>query len=340
MKCQNNALFDLRGKDKTLAGVAGLSNTNIKSFTSDINTVVTEYEDHLGDDAARKECLDQLKAVVTHSCGDHSNCKHEKWCSFLRVKNQHPDWTDEEITIQATKESHRPLGKRNMSLAESGIAALQNNIRKRFNENTIDNIASGGCSNLSESFWNIVTKFSEGKRLNQDHTDHYIISNLLTFCRIGPGNIERTHDQISDRLGLAVTSPELRRQAKAIKKRDDNKKRQATDEYKKSRSLAKMSRDHRMGKADNKKMHKSGKVPLTESSKSKASTKTRKQPACTICKQKSHTCRQCIMPPQMKRTVAQLEDLDFDAIDKASKYGIKAAKRCKVDLLDFDDFIF
>ena len=46
------------------------------------------------------------------------------------------------------------------------------------------------------------------------------------------------------------------------------------------------------------------------------------------------------MPPQMKRTAVQLEGLDFDAIDKASKYGIKAAKRCKVDLLDFDDFVF
>ncbi|KAL7528573.1 hypothetical protein ACHAXR_002515 [Thalassiosira sp. AJA248-18] len=233
MKCQNNSLFDLRGKDKTLSGVAGLSNTNIKCCTSDINAVVTEYKEHLGDDTAKNECLEQLDAVVTHACGDHSNCKHEKWCLFLRVKREHPDWADDEITIQATKESPRPLAKRNLSLADSGVALIQRIIRKRFNENTIDIIASasGGCSNLSESFWNIVTKWSEGKRLCQDHTDHYIRSNEITFCRIGSGNIERTHDQLSERLGLAVTSPELRRQAKAVKKREgDNKRKKGTDD--------------------------------------------------------------------------------------------------------------
>ncbi|KAL7528572.1 hypothetical protein ACHAXR_002514 [Thalassiosira sp. AJA248-18] len=101
-----------------------------------------------------------------------------------------------------------------------------------------------------------------------------------------------------------------------------------------------MTRDHRMGKVDSKKLHKSGKVPLTESAGSNASTTPWNLQTCSIRKLKGHNCKKCIMLPQMKRTVAQLADLDFDAIDKASQHGIKAPNRCKVNLLDFDDFIF
>jgi len=95
-----------------------------------------------------------------------------------------------------------------MSLSKLGIEKLTSEILSRFNSKTIDKIAGGGCSNLSENSWGVGTKFSEGKRLNFDHTDAYIISNKLTFCRIGVENIEDTHDNVSARLGLNVTSPE------------------------------------------------------------------------------------------------------------------------------------
>ena len=88
---------------------------------------------------------------------------------------------------------------------------------KKVNKNNIDKISSGGCSNLSESFWSQTTKFTEGKRLNQDHADAYITANKLTFCRIGEGNIEKTHEQVSQQLGLKVMSPELKHQITARK---------------------------------------------------------------------------------------------------------------------------
>ena len=156
-----------------------------------------------------------------------------------------------------------------MSLSSDGIAKLTSKILSRFNAKTIDKIAGGGCSNLSENFWGVTTKFSEGKRLNFDHKDAYITCNKLTFCRIGVGNIENTHDDVSARLDLSMTSPESVSLTRAGKKRARETLRQRLDSYKQSRIFAKLSKDHRMGKVDARKLHRSGKVPLTESAKSK-----------------------------------------------------------------------
>ena len=142
-----------------------------------------------------------------------------------------------------------------MSLSSDGIAKLTSKISSRFNAKTIDKIVGGGCSNLSENFWGVTTKLSEGKRLNFDHTDAYITRNKLTFCRIGVGNIENTHNDVSARLGLSVTSPESVYLTRAGKKRAREKLRQRSDSYKQSHIFAKLSKDHRMGKVDARKLH-------------------------------------------------------------------------------------
>ena len=256
MKCQNNAMFKIRQEDKSYSGVNLLSNLRIKSLVSDIKEVVDDYEKNgYGEDIAREACIKQLETIVTHQCGDHTHCQHEKWCSYLKVKNAHPDWSEDEIAEEAALTSSRPHGGKNMSLSKLGIEKLTSKILARFNSKTIDKIAGGGCSNLSENFWGVGTKFSKEKRLNFDHTDAYIISNKLTFCRIGVGNIEDTHDNVSARLGLNVTSPECAYLTSAGKKRAREKIRQRSDAYKQSRIFAKLSKDHRMGKVDACKLH-------------------------------------------------------------------------------------
>ena len=67
---------------------------------------------------------------------------------------------------------------------------LTSKIRQQFNEKTIDKISRGGCSNLSENFWGMNIKFTEGKRLNYDHTDAWVRVNQLSFFRAGSGNIQ------------------------------------------------------------------------------------------------------------------------------------------------------
>ena len=76
---------------------------------------------------------------------------------------------------------------------------------------------------ICQNFWSVVTKFSKGKWLNQDHKDHYQNSNKLTFCRIGDGNIEQTHIQVFTSLALPITPPELKHQSVAEMKRKWNK---------------------------------------------------------------------------------------------------------------------
>ena len=263
---------------------------------------------------------------------------------FLKIKNLHPTWTDPEIAEEAAATSSRPHGGKNMSLSNEGIAKLTSKIVSRFNNKTIDKIAGGGCSNLSENFWGIGTKFSEGKRLNFDHTDAYMSSNKLTFCRIGEGNIEKTHDQVSARLGLSITSPEsvyLNRAARIWMK---EKIRQRTDIYKQARTFAKLSKDHRMGKVDAKSLHRSGKVPIMESAKSTVESANhkgpRKLPTCSICKSVGHRANGCKMPPDTKRRVTELVDIDLSLLILADACGIRPSKRRKqIELVPVDEWI-
>ena len=287
----------------------------------------------VGNSTARKECLDQLEAIIPHQCGDHQFCVHERWCTYLKVKNKNPDWRDEQIRAAAYHESKRALRGQDLSLHSKGVAKLSALIKKRFNEKTIDRIAKGGCSNLSESFWNMNIKFSSGKRLNQDHTDHWEVTNKLSFCRVGDGNIEKTHGDVSQDLCLKITKPELKQQASARKTRNRIKNYQKTTEAKKRRTFSKLSLDHRMGKLDRKKAHRSGKVPLQESastSLAKIETETTKKlRTCSNCKLPGHTASRCKLPRDKKRSQAVLLDYNITDMERLIQYGIKPQKRRK-----------
>ena len=50
--------------------------------------------------------------------------------------------------------------------------------------------------------------FSEGKRINIDHTDIWKTMLELSSCVTGSGNVERKHIEFSDHLGIPVTSVE------------------------------------------------------------------------------------------------------------------------------------
>ena len=91
------------------------------------------------------------------------------------------------------------------------------------------------------------------------------------------------------------------------------------------------------GKVDARKLHQSGKVPLTESVKSKA---PRKVSTCSVCKQLGHRSNSCRMPPETKRPNIEHCDIDIDRMYLADLMGIKPAKRHKqLDLVSFNDWI-
>ena len=119
-----------------------LSNLKIKSLVSDIKEVVDDYEKNgFGADRAHTACIAHLETIVTHQCGDHSNCLHKKWCSFLKVNNAHPKWRNNEIDQEAALTSSLPHGGKNMSLLKDGIAKLTSKFLCLFNSKTIDKIA-------------------------------------------------------------------------------------------------------------------------------------------------------------------------------------------------------
>ena len=341
MKCLSNFFFKLKKEDASLRGVHALTPVRIKMIVTDISAALSNFTSlGVDDQAAKRACLDQIDAIILHHCGNHKLCKDEKCCTYTRVKNANPEWDEDVIAAAAVQESFRPLGGKSMSLSDRGIAVLEAALKKYINEATVERVADGGCSNLSENFWSVCTKFSEGKRLNQDHSNHYAMTNKISFCRMGAGNVEKTHEEVSTRLCLPTAAIQHhyfdKRQVRSTKL----KKSQQSQKAKDSRTICKMTRAHKMGKTESAQCHKSNKVPLDEDAKSvvvKNSKKSnvKKLSTCGNCKQFGHTRAQCVMPPNSKRSRAVLVNFDdFDGECQPSK-----RKKKGPDLIAVDDWI-
>ena len=142
----------------------------------------------------------------------------------------------------------------------------------------------------------------------------------------------KTQDQVCAKLGLTTSSVGRRHQAVAAKKRDKVRKYQATHAFKATRSLAKMSRDVRMGKFDAARAHKSEKKPLGESSRStatKAKAKLPKVRFCSNCKIPGHITTGCPMPPRHKLPGICFPNLELKDYLLADEHGLRAPKRRK-----------
>ena len=64
----------------------------------------------------------------------------------MKIKRNHPDWDHDRVAVAAATKSSHPLEGWSTSLSGDGISTLVKEIGKRFNDSTIDNIASRGCS--------------------------------------------------------------------------------------------------------------------------------------------------------------------------------------------------
>ena len=280
--CSNN-LYDIRKKDSSFSGKNLLENTRIKAFIVDIRTALNEYKPYIGDAEKRQKCLHKIYAIITHHCGDHSQCKWPDVCNYQDIKQKNPDWSEEKVQLEYAKDAIR-FGGRYMDLSECGIEVLQKVMHKRFNMKNIDKLAKMACSNSCEGFFSVLTKFSEGKRLNLEHTDLWKSMILLVFCRTG--NIEDTHNELGSILGLSTTTAETLRLAKNKRKREKSKERDQSEARKDARHEAKVTALLRMGKEDSKTMHRSEKLSTTKPSKSKIDK-------CTKCCHLGHKTRDC-----------------------------------------------
>ena len=179
-----------------------------------------------------------------------------------------------------------------------------------------------------------TTMFSEGKRLNLDQTDIWKCMVELSVCITGEGNIERTHEELSQILSIPVTSIEEMFMERQMKERQRKYMQNNGAEGKLRRHKSSLVKARTMGKESAKKeCHRSSKVPMEESAKAQ---KPKPPKMCGNCKQQGHTARLCPMPKQKKRT--NVEILDWDDIE------MKLLSRCakkprvgkeRVDLLDW-----
>lgn len=285
IKNSSNEFFATRDKDSSFRGRQCLTNEKIKSIHSDISHTVKEYRDFVGNDVEQTKCLRQLNCIILHHCGNHSKCFQENFCSYIKVKIENPVWSNEQICEASVLRSKR--SKTSMSLSVNGIQKLESIIAKRFNGKTIDAIAKCGNSNACEMFWSHLVKYSQGKRLLGCGTDLWESMVRLTYCMSGEKNAERTRVDMSQLLGISFSEAEKNACAAIEVKRNQDRICRSGDDGIKRRQLSKLLNDLCMGRDANKAQHhKSDKVLLTESSKSKVEK-------CTKCGQSGHKTRDC-----------------------------------------------
>ena len=292
IKNLSNNLYDVRKKDPSFNGTGQLENNRIRSICSDARNALSTYHPLIGNAAAKKKCLDQLCCIIPHHCGDHSKCTDPQYCSHLRIKQEHSDWTEDKVNEEVAKQSLR-FGGRTMDLSDDGKAKLMKVIMTRFNSTNIDRLAEMGESNSCEGFWGTTTRYTEGKRINCDQTDYW--KSILDLCFARAGNIERTMNELSDQLGLEINEVERQSQEEHATKRKKDGDRNKTEQAKIRREQQRVFKATKMGQeAAKSTKYKNQKVPLNESAKSSvkpAAKKSGKKRCCSKCKQEGHTAR-------------------------------------------------
>ena len=86
-----------------------------------------------------------------------------------------------------------------MSMSEKGQAKVYNEIHKRLDASNIDRVSEAMSSNDCEGFYNMLTKFSHGKRIYYGQTDSWEIFEMLVA---GRKSNDRFEDEVHSLAGL------------------------------------------------------------------------------------------------------------------------------------------
>jgi len=297
IKNHNNAMHDIAKKDPTIRGKLGLNNLRIKSIESDLTKVIQDYHPNVGQPEARQKCLDQINAIILHHCGNHKCCKHEEYCTAVRIKKENKFLPPSEITKLTAKATKRFDGI-TMSLSDSGIDTLQKIMSKRFNASSIDEIAQCGCSNKCEGFWGQITRLTEGKRVLGNGTDLWYTFMQLVFCNGNGKDTEKTAREIASLLNTNVCEEEEKEYQRQNKKRKKDYDHHSSQKAKDARKFAKLTNAHRRGKDTNKSCNYKTEKAITKHTKSGKKKATSK---CSKCHQVGHNKSQCVFAPAPKK---------------------------------------
>ncbi len=203
----SNKLYATAAKDKSFNGRLALSSVQIRLICSDITKAIKRYNPNIGNPVARTKCLDQLAAVIRHRCGDHRFCKDAELCTYTRLKNKNPNFSQNELDEAYAANSKQNNG-RYTDLSTDGIEILEKITTKCFNGKIINKIAECGCSNACEGFFGQLMKFTEGKCLQGNGTNFWQSVLELCFCNNNCKDTEWTKVELSVILNLPVTPVE------------------------------------------------------------------------------------------------------------------------------------
>ncbi len=236
MKKGSNALYHIASQNSDLRGVSLLEASRIKAITADITRILKAYgkrvkviHDKFGADddvlkekvdECRKDAMARIEAIIPHHCNDHSGCFHEE-CQVIRLQRQYinqfkamnpgSQLTDEEIIKQHAAEiakDHATKGRfkgKNMDMGEVGQAKVFGEISKRLDLKNIDRVAAARSSNRCENLFNVLAKFSHGKRLYQGRTNTWKVYQLFVAATIN-NDAEDVQRRIRERVGITHTS--------------------------------------------------------------------------------------------------------------------------------------
>lgn len=324
VKNNNNGMYALTSTDPSFKAKTALNPLRIKKFQSDVTKNVKRYKPYIGDPVRRKECLDQFVAMVHHHCGNHTFCKIEEFCTYVEVKNEHPDWIPEEIEKESIRRSKR--GGSYMDLSVTGIETLIKLISKRFNEKNIDKLAECGSSNACETFFSQLTMLSEGKRICGNGADLWLTFLKVCFCNNNGRDVERTYEDLSNLLNIEITETEKRAHENAQKRRKRSYEQLNSDEGKKRRKQARLYQALCISKDTNKSCH-------HRSEKKKGNSKPKAPSHCRNCGQVGHTSRLCTAPPPPKKLKVKL--FDWNGIVRSQERHKPRLKRNQPMLFDW-----
>jgi len=274
VKTVSNAFYKLANEDSTIKGAGLLEPTRIRALSSDVSKHLRRYHEKRKKqpmDVAklRAECLSSLKAIVPHHAGNH-NCCSSEWCKFQQIKDKMI--SDRRESGDATPVSEKAVqkeyakvarfGGKLLSVGEAGQKRLSKVITSRVMEKNINRLAFILSSNLSENFFGMLIKYSEGKRLYFGQSDSTeVFMNWVAGMQANP----HLGDQVLEKLGAPLTEIRVQQIQKKEKKQELDRKRKRTEQYNNRRIAHKQIQLHQLGKdLVSRDRHKRDKLPPTE----------------------------------------------------------------------------
>ena len=189
------AFHKLRKNDPSLRGGGGLTNDRIMAVSYDIhqNLLHLKLESwdvgHPPTDDQVTAAADSIMNVIDHHCGDHTNCIIP-YCMFLQTKVELGFDASAELTPVQEKTVYdkmmtekEPRFDHDLELNAKGKKDMAREVTLRYNKITLPKLSRCITTAQSELLWSIVTKYSQGKRLNQNYSRAWEVAIALAILQ-------------------------------------------------------------------------------------------------------------------------------------------------------------